>query len=470
MPLLIPILFVLMIFLQIIACITLLIKLFKKESVLKGILGLVLVGIFILLAGFQPVLKTGWVSVAMSQPPQRPAAKPVSKTPSSQPNPPVEKKAVQPRISQQEIANKINRLNQIIAQDKENADAFYSRGWLYEYQGDLQKAERDYTSAIGINKQHADAYYNRGLVYIKMNRLDEAVKEFSNVLTFRPQSVDAYCNRGNAYYKSGDLDRAVSDFSEAIKLDSKDADLFYNRGIVYRAKGEHAKAEIDLQQAVTLGHKAAKNYLQNFVEERKISTPPPPDQRTAKEPQKKPVEKPKVSPPPEKSDQEAGKRIVKKPIERAKIPAPPTPLSRVVWNMDLHEAIIPEEPVLGKIHGESFTMDSAKIQGGILTLSKGKDFAPEQSTLIFLFLKTGERLEGKQYNISRDQGKGVPHIHIKWRAVGKEGLETEMFMRDYAMHLEFGEVENGKVPGKIYLSLPDKMQSFLAGTFVADIK
>ena len=52
----------------------------------------------------------------------------------------------------------------------------------------------------------------------------------------------------------------------------------------------------------------------------------------------------------------------------------------------------------------------------------------------------------------------------------KDVPETEMFMRDYAMRLEFGRVENGKIPGKIYLSMPDKMQSYMAGTFVAEVK
>jgi hypothetical protein len=43
-------------------------------------------------------------------------------------------------------------------------------------------------------------------------------------------------------------------------------------------------------------------------------------------------------------------------------------------------------------------------------------------------------------------------------------------MKDYTMRLEFGKRENGTLPGKIFLALPDKAQSFVNGTFIAEIK
>jgi len=36
--------------------------------------------------------------------------------------------------------------------------------------------------------------------------------------------------------------------------------------------------------------------------------------------------------------------------------------------------------------------------------------------------------------------------------------------------LEFGNISGNKIPGKIYLCLPDKAKSFVAGTFEAEIK
>ncbi len=38
------------------------------------------------------------------------------------------------------------------------------------------------------------------------------------------------------------------------------------------------------------------------------------------------------------------------------------------------------------------------------------------------------------------------------------------------MRLEFGPLENGRLPGKIYLCTPDDDQSYLLGTFTAEVR
>ena len=66
----------------------------------------------------------------------------------------------------------MRKINNLINLGSKNPDAFYNRGWLHGYKGDLQMAEKEYTKAIEINTQHADAYYNRGLVYVKMKKYE----------------------------------------------------------------------------------------------------------------------------------------------------------------------------------------------------------------------------------------------------------------------------------------------------------
>jgi hypothetical protein len=46
----------------------------------------------------------------------------------------------------------------------------------------------------------------------------------------------------------------------------------------------------------------------------------------------------------------------------------------------------------------------------------------------------------------------------------------KVFYNGYAMKLEFGNIQNGKLPGKIYLAAPDDEHSFVAGTFEAVTK
>jgi len=158
-------------------------------------------------------------------------------------------------------AFEMKRLNNLIEMDKGNADAFYNRGWLYEYKGELQKAEQDYTKAVEVNKRHVDAYYNRGLVYIKMKKFEQAIKDFSEAIKLKPKSVDVYCNRGNTNFKLNKMDLAMKDYDAALKIDPKDADVYYNRAVVYLAKGDNEKAKADFQKAAQEGHKQAMKYL-----------------------------------------------------------------------------------------------------------------------------------------------------------------------------------------------------------------
>jgi len=164
-------------------------------------------------------------------------------------------------LTEREFNLRLNSLDNLLELDKENADAYYNRGWLMEYIGDLEAAVIDYTRAIESNKGHIDAYFNRGIIYIKTKRYEQAAKDFSTVIKLRPKSIDAYCNRGNANLQLGKVDLAIDDYNVAMELDPKDADLYYNRAIIYLANGEKAKAEADIKKAAQMGHDMAKGYL-----------------------------------------------------------------------------------------------------------------------------------------------------------------------------------------------------------------
>ena len=309
----------------------------------------------------------------------------------------------------------IKKLDVSIEKDSKNADAFYNRARLYAARGDLQQAQRDYSKALEINNKHDSAYYNRGLVYVRMEKYDLAVKDFDAAIRLEPSASDAYCNRGNANFQLGKNDSAIEDFTTALKIAPEDADLFHNRGIVYLSKGEKSKAMEDSKRAAQLREMKVEEDLK-------------------------------------------GK---KGPGDKA---------GGVVWKQDLVNIKIPETIARGMIHGEPFAYESAKLENGVLTIRDGKDFFPDHAVKIFLFLKEGETAEGKSYNITRTSGFGSPHIHMEWKTKDSNIPKTEMFMQAYAMRLDLGTTENDSLPGKLYLCLPDKMKSFVAGSFTAVVK
>ena len=171
------------------------------------------------------------------------------------------------------------------------------------------------------------------------------------------------------------------------------------------------------------------------------------------------------------ADREHVRQEARQPAAGREKPREPAPAakpaaSKPVWTKDLARMRIPEGTVSGKIHGEEFVLGAAELQDGILTLRQGEDFFPDLALTIFLFLKEGETVEGKKFKITPKTGFGSPHVHVKWREKKGEGMpETEMLMDGYAMVLEFGKKEAGRIPGRIYACLSDKSRSLVAGTF-----
>jgi tetratricopeptide (TPR) repeat protein len=148
----------------------------------------------------------------------------------------------------------MKKLESLLSLNDKNADAYFNRGWLYEYKGDLPRAVQDYTKAIELDAKMKDAYFNRGLLLARMKKFEEALKDLSEVIKMEPASPDAICNRGSVYFQMGKLDFALADYEAGLKINPNDADLRYNRALVYLAQGNKAAASEDLKKAAQVFH------------------------------------------------------------------------------------------------------------------------------------------------------------------------------------------------------------------------
>lgn len=132
-------------------------------------------------------------------------------------------------------------------------------------------------------------------------------------------------------------------------------------------------------------------------------------------------------------------------------------------------APIPQAAAQGSVNGAAFRVEKAELRNGILELRQGSDFFADRSFKIFLFLKAGERVDGRRYVVANDDF-GNPHVHLSYKVEGGGVPKTEMFMSKYRMTLEFGASERGSIPVRIDLRTPDKANSFVSGTVEAEIK
>jgi len=146
--------------------------------------------------------------------------------------------------------------------------------------------------------------------------------------------------------------------------------------------------------------------------------------------------------------------------------APP----RAFWSLDLATNSFPAYIAKGTIKGTEFLVDGARIDGTVLSLIQGSGGPPQREFIIYLSLRPGEVLDGLSVEVVPDQKTGVPRVLQRWGVDGKPGLQQKLYTSGYAMKLQLGALNNGQLPGKIYLSVPDDEQSFVAGTFSAGVK
>ncbi|MBI1830556.1 MAG: hypothetical protein HYR84_03785 [Planctomycetes bacterium] len=91
---------------------------------------------------------------------------------------------------------------------------------------------------------------------------------------------------------------------------------------------------------------------------------------------------------------------------------------------------------------------------------------PATDTSISIFLKPGQAIEGKTFEIRKDTPptQRMP-IHVRALAPGQKVPMVKAFVQDYAMKLEFDTAKDGVIAGRIYVCLPDDGKSVVAGTF-----
>lgn len=146
----------------------------------------------------------------------------------------------------------------------------------------------------------------------------------------------------------------------------------------------------------------------------------------------------------------------------------PAASERTNWTLNLGEAQIPDAPVSGAVHGFGFKLERAVIQGGKLDLRQGAKWPPDVGVSIHLFAERAEDLVGKTVLLDSTR-TNAPRVYLRWKNEDDKA-QTKEFRKGYAARVEFGQVTNNRLAGRIYLATPDEQQSYAAGMFSAEIR
>ena len=155
-------------------------------------------------------------------------------------------------VNQERFADAEAAFSRVIADDPEDAEAYWHRALALLNVERLAEALADCDRAIALAPEESDAYRVRGFVRLAREEFALAVDDLTRALADFSGDAEAYYQRGRARAGLGHWRRAVADYSRAIRLDPYDAEMYYYRGLAYRELGKEAKAREDLEKASQL--------------------------------------------------------------------------------------------------------------------------------------------------------------------------------------------------------------------------
>jgi tetratricopeptide (TPR) repeat protein len=138
-------------------------------------------------------------------------------------------------------------IDQAIARDPGDADAFARRGTALHKLGRLSEAVTSFDQAIVLRPEHPSAFHGRGHVFRDMNRLKDALASYDRAAAFHPNRAEIWKDRGTALLQLFRLEEAVASFDRAIALKPNFAQAFNNRGTAlhYLKRLDDAVASFD---------------------------------------------------------------------------------------------------------------------------------------------------------------------------------------------------------------------------------
>jgi tetratricopeptide (TPR) repeat protein len=118
---------------------------------------------------------------------------------------------------------------------------------------DPKKAVAFWGRAIRYRQNTVEAYNNRGLAYHELKQYDKAIKDYSQAIKLDPGHIAAYNNRGNSYYERNEYQLALADLNQSLLRKPDYAKAHLNRGLVYYQMDQTERACSDFQNACDHG-------------------------------------------------------------------------------------------------------------------------------------------------------------------------------------------------------------------------
>ena len=122
-----------------------------------------------------------------------------------------------------------------------DAEGYYSRGWVYYYLEKYKKALKDYDKAVRINPKASESYRARSYVYRKLGESDKALSDADRAVEYAEDNFisrrSAYKARGLCYLEMNQKDSALADLWKALEFSTAESERAEIQALIQKVKG-----------------------------------------------------------------------------------------------------------------------------------------------------------------------------------------------------------------------------------------
>lgn len=149
-----------------------------------------------------------------------------------------------------DTAKMIDLLRQVVADDPQVIDAWFSLGNVYYRKGDFDQAIAHFSKALALKPDYDLALINMANAYRALGRDAEALAGYEHYLRVDPKNAWVQYQAGEIHLDRGDADRASEYFRQALAIDPKVAPARVALGAVAIMRGDAATAEREIRAAL----------------------------------------------------------------------------------------------------------------------------------------------------------------------------------------------------------------------------
>lgn len=150
--------------------------------------------------------------------------------------------------------NALSNYNLAISIAPENAQAYFSRGKIFnEEMDDSLRAIADFSQAITINSEESDYYSGRAFAYANNGDFDKALDDINRAVMLSPDEISPLLARAELNFNYlGNIQEALTDYDRAIELDQTSIRPYESRSWLYYRNNDLDKALDDINIAIEL--------------------------------------------------------------------------------------------------------------------------------------------------------------------------------------------------------------------------